>query len=150
MTFIALINKSRNIQHEQGHVGSNTKTLTLFSNLELRCRLKANSHRHANLKFEQLIEIVQFTRHARHDRDGTVLSCMVWRCKLSRPDSQTGAFCVWSVSECVQRRSATAGLTLTQNALVRQSVHTVTPDKTRLPRLPVDRRRDAGQAGSYV
>jgi len=26
-------------------------------------------------------------------------------------------------------------------------IHTATPDKTRLPRLPVDRRRDAGQAG---
>jgi len=30
-------------------------------------------------------------------------------------------------------------------------IHTATPDKTRLPRLPVDRRRrDAGQAGSYA
>jgi len=54
------------------------------------------------------------------------------------------------VSECVGRRSATAGRTPTQNAPVRRSVHTATPDKTRLPRLPVDRRRrDAGQAGSY-
>jgi len=34
------------------------------------------------------------------------LSCQVWQCKLSRPDSQTGAFCVWSVSECVHRRRA--------------------------------------------
>ena len=56
---------------------------------------------------------------------------------------------MWSVSECVERRSATAGRTPTQNALVRRSVHTGTPDKTRLPRLPVDRRRrDAGQAGT--
>jgi len=70
---------------------------------------------------------------------------------LSRPDRQTGAFCVWSVSECVRRRSATAGRTPTQNALVQRSVYTGTPDKTRLPRLPVDRRRrDAGQAGSYA
>jgi len=30
------------------------------------------------------------------------------------------------------------------------STHTVTPDKTRLSRLPVDRRRDAGHAGSYA
>jgi len=28
--------------------------------------------------------------------------------------------------------------------------HTATPDKTRLPRLPVDRRRDTGQASSYA
>jgi len=27
-------------------------------------------------------------------------------------------------------------------------IHTATPDTTTLPRLPVDRRRDAGQAGS--
>ena len=33
---------------------------------------------------------------ARHDTDRTVLSCPVWRCELSRPDRQTGAFCVWS------------------------------------------------------
>jgi len=58
---------------------------------------------------------------------------------LSRPDSQTGAFCVRSVSEP------------TQNALVRRLIHAATPDKTRLPRLPIDRRRrDAGQAGSYA
>jgi len=89
-------------------------------------------------------------RHARHDADRTVLSCLVWRCELSRPDSPAGAFCVRSVSECVGRRSATAGRTPTQNALVWRSVHTATPDKTRLPRLPVDRRRDADQAGSYA
>jgi len=67
--------------------------------------------------------------------------CLVWWCELSRPDSQTGAFCVWSASECVGRRSATAGRTPTQNALVRRSVHTATPDETRLPqpRLPVGR-----------
>jgi len=89
-------------------------------------------------------------RPPRHDTDGTVLSCLVWWCELSRPASQTGAFCVWSVSECVGRRSATAGRTPTQNALVRWSIHTATPDKTRLPRLPVDRRRRySGQAGSY-
>jgi len=29
---------------------------------------------------------------ARPGRDRTVLSCLVWRCELSRPDSQTGAF----------------------------------------------------------
>ena len=97
--------------------------------------VKPNSHRHG---------------HARHDADRTILSCLVWRCELSRPDSQAGAFCVRSVSECVGRRSATAGRTPTPNALVWRSVHTATPDKTRLSRLPVDRRRNAGQAGSYA
>jgi len=43
-----------------------------------------------------------------HTTDRTVLSCLLWRCELSRLDRQTGAFCVWSVSECVGRRSATA------------------------------------------
>ena len=28
-------------------------------------------------------------RHARHDTDRTVLSCLVWRCELSRPDRRT-------------------------------------------------------------
>jgi len=45
---------------------------------------------------------------------------------------------------------ATAGRTPTQNApLVGRSIHTATPDMTRLLRLPVDR-HDAGQAGSYA
>jgi len=57
-------------------------------------------------------------RHARHDTDRTVLSCLAWRCELSRPDRRTGGLCVWSVSECVGRRSATAGRTPTQNAFV--------------------------------
>ena len=70
---------------------------------------------------------------------------------MSLSDEQTGAFCVRSVSECVRQRSATAGRTPTQNALSRRSVHTAAPDKTKLPRLPVDRRRrDAGQASSYA
>jgi len=39
----------------------------------------------------------------------------------------------------------------TERTCLAVSVHTATPDKTRLPRLPVDRRRrDAGQAGSYA
>ena len=62
--------------------------------------------------------------HAGHDTDRTVLSCLVWRCELSRPDSQTGAFCVCSVSECFRRCSATAGRTPTQNALVSSHCHT--------------------------
>ena len=97
-----------------------------------RTDLKANSH-----------------RRARHDTDTTVLSSLVWwRCELSRPDSQAGAFCVWSASECVRGRSATAGRTPTQNALVRRLIHTAI--QTRLPRLPVDRRCDAGQWDSYA
>jgi len=84
---------------------------------EWRCGvLKANSH-----------------CHARYDTHRTVLSCLVWWCELSRLDRQTGAFCVWSVSEWVWRRSATAGRIPMQNTLVRWSIHTTTPDKTRLP-----------------
>ena len=33
-------------------------------------------------------------RHTRHDTDRTVLSFLVWRCELSRPDRPTSAFCV--------------------------------------------------------
>ena len=33
-------------------------------------------------------------RHARHDTDKTVLSCLLWRCEFIRPDRQTSAFCV--------------------------------------------------------
>jgi len=76
----------------------------------------------------------------------TVLSCLVWRCELSWPDSQTGAFCVWSVPQCVGRRSATAGRTPTQNALARRSIHTATPDKTVAPACrPPPRRRPGRQ-----
>jgi len=77
------------------------------SNYFLSATVKANSH-----------------RHARHDTDRSVLSCLVWRCELSRLDRQTGAFCVWSVSECVGRRSATIGRTPTQKALVRPTQFT--------------------------
>ena len=68
-------------------------------------------------------------RHASHDTDRTVLSGLMWRCELSQPDRQTGAFCVWSASECVGRRSATAGRTPTQNVLVGRSIHTAISDK---------------------
>jgi len=47
--------------------------------------------------------------HARHNTDRTVLLCLVWRCELSRPDSQTGAFRVWSALECVRRSHCAAG-----------------------------------------
>ena len=33
-------------------------------------------------------------RCTRHDTDSTVLSCLVWRCELSRPDHPTSAFSV--------------------------------------------------------
>ena len=99
-----------------------------------KVRVKADSH-----------------RHARHDTDRTVLSCLVWRCELSRPDRQTGAFSLVRVGVYWAARSATAGRTPTQNALVRPSIDTATPDTTRPSRLPVDRRRrDAGQAGIYA
>ena len=83
-----------------------------------------------------------------------VLSCLVWWCELSRPDRQAGAFCV-----CLCR-SVSGGAVRPPDALRRRthlsggradSIHTATPDTTRLPRPPVDRRRrDAGQAGSYA
>ena len=53
--------------------------ITSLSTIRVRRtrRLTANSH-----------------RHARQDTHGTVSSCLVRRCELSRPDRQTGAFCV--------------------------------------------------------
>jgi len=75
-------------------------------------------------------------RQTRHRYDCFVLLCLVWRCELSRLDRQsrqTGAFCVWSVSECVRRRNATAGRTRTQNALVGPTQFATT-DTTRLDR----------------
>jgi len=39
-------------------------------------------------------------RHTRQDTDRTVLSCLVWRCELSRPTARQ----VRSASECVGRR----------------------------------------------
>jgi len=48
-------------------------------------RVKANSH-----------------RHVRHDKDGTVLSCLVWRCELSRPGRPTSVFCVGRVCRAAQ------------------------------------------------
>jgi len=49
---------------------------------------------------------------------------------------------------------ATAGRTPAQNALIERSgilnSHRDIRDTTRLSRLPVDRRRNAGQAGSYA
>jgi len=69
-------------------------------------------------------------RHARHDIDKAVSSSLVWRCELSRLDRQTGAFCVWSASESVWRRSATAGRSPTQNALVGPTQFTSPPPET--------------------
>ena len=64
----------------------------------------------------------------------TVLSCLVWRCELSRPDRQTSTF---SVGVC---RAAQALPVRPPDALRRRihlsggradSVHTATPDTTR-------------------
>jgi len=64
------------------------------------------------------------------DSTQTGLYCRVWCGGVtSRLDRHTGAFCVWSVSECVGRRSATAGRTPTQNALVGPTEFTP-PDTT--------------------
>jgi len=52
---------------------------------------------------------------------------------------------LWLGGECAR------GLLFSRHARVSKLIHTATPDTTRLPRLPVDRRRrDAGQAGSYA
>ena len=59
-------------------------------------------------------------RHARHDTDWTVLSCLVWRCELSRPDSQTGAFCVRTASKCV-RHSVSVGAVRPPDAFRRRT-----------------------------
>ena len=65
----------------------------------------------------------------------TVLSCLVWRCNLSRPDM------------CVLRRSASGGRTASPDTLRQtrhrthlsgcrsDSVHTATPDTTKLSSL---------------
>ena len=78
-------------------------------------------------------------RHTRHDTDRTVLSRLVWRCEPSPPD------------KCVQhqRRHCRCDRWTHSDAertCRAASIHTATP----LSRLPVDRRRDAGQAGSYA
>ena len=53
---------------------------------------------------------------------------------MSRPDSQTGAFCVGSALECVGRRSATAERTPTQRTCPTVSSHPHTrQDKTAAP-----------------
>ena len=55
--------------------------------------LKANSH-----------------RHARHDTDRTVSSCLVWRCELSRLDRPTSPFCirVYRAAQCDRRTHSDA------------------------------------------
>ena len=77
-------------QHVHRHGGLHRPIQTLPGHqqvtMPLCYRLKADLH-----------------RHSRHDTDRTVLSCLVWRCVWSRPDCQTGAFCVWSASECDRR-----------------------------------------------
>jgi len=67
-------------------------------------------------------------RHARHDTDRTVLSCLVWRCELSRPDSQTSAFSVgvclaaqcdrWTHSEAERNCRAVISHRQTRHSLV--------------------------------
>jgi len=62
-------------------------------------------------------------RHARHDTDGTVLSCLVRRCELSRLDRQTGAIfliflnIVKLTMRSVMCRSASGGAVRPPNAL---------------------------------
>jgi len=89
-----------------------TMSLCLYymsvSHLPRWCEL--DSHRQLKTVVERKFEVRTRSEqssnshgHARHDTDKTVLSCLVWPCELSRPDRQTGAFCVGSASECVGR-----------------------------------------------
>ena len=90
-----------------------------------RPHLKANSH-----------------RHARHDTDKTVLSRLVSRCELSRPDSQT----MRSVSDLC--RSVSDGAVRPPGALVGPTQFTPpVRDKTVAPacRPPPPRRRPGRQ-----
>ena len=124
----------KNVEANSHRHARHDKTVLSVSRPLRRCELDSRQLKTvADRKFEVWTRSEQSSnshRHTRHDTDRTVLSCLVWRCELSRPDSQTSAFCVWCVPECVGRRSATAGRTLTQNSLVRRSVHTGTPDTT--------------------
>jgi len=61
-------------------------------------------------------------RHTRHNTDRTILSCLVWRCELSRPDRRQ----VCSALKCDGQRSVSTGHTHTptQNALFWRSSRT--------------------------
>jgi len=85
-------------------------------------------------------------RHTRHNTDRTILSYLVWRCELSRPDRRQ----VCSALKCDGQRSVSTGHTHTLRRKMHFSGGQAAPDMTRLSRLPVDRRRDPGQAGSYA
>jgi len=65
---------------------------------------------------------------------------------MSRLDRPTSAFCVGVSGGTVRPPDALRRRTHLDGRA--DSFHTATPDTTRLSRLPVDRRRDAGQAGS--
>ena len=107
-------------------------------NLKIYLQLCRTAHVYA---LSVLAAYSSFNRHARHDTDRTVLSCLVWWCELSRPDRQAGAFCV-----CLCR-SVSGGAVRPPDALRRRthlsggradSIHIATPDTTRLPRPPVE------------
>jgi len=84
-------------------------------------------------------------RHARHDTDMTVLSCLVWRCELSPPDRQTSAFSVGvcSAAQCDRRTHSDGERTC---PAVNSHRHT-RQDKTAAPacRPPPPRRRPGRQ-----
>jgi len=48
--------------------------------------------------------------YTRHDTDRTILSCLVWRCELSRPDGRTSAFSdgVCRAAQCDRRTHSDA------------------------------------------
>jgi len=74
-------------------------------------------------------------RHARYDETVSSVSSPLWRCELDSRQLET-----------VADKSLKS-----QHVQSNRTIHTGTPDTTRLSRLPVDRRRrDVGQTGSYA
>jgi len=120
LDWIALETVKPNSHHHARH----DKTVLSVSRPLQRCELAGNSRPSPieNLKFEHVNSNCPIhTVTPDTTQTGLFLSCLVWRCELSRPDNQTSAFCVWPVSDCVGRRIATAGRTPAQDALVWRS-----------------------------
>ena len=158
------------------HLHTNVLIDAFGHTVQADCRLKANSHSHARhdktvlsvshalrrceLNSRQLKTVADGSLKSEHvnsncpihtatpDRTQTWLFCRVWCGGVNwvGPDSQAGAFCVWSVLECIGWRSATAGHT-TQNALAVNSHRPSRHDKTAAPacRPPPPRRRPGRQ-----
>jgi len=95
-----------------------------------------------------LSAIVQFTppRQTRHRRDCFVVSGVAVWIESAGPPDRCVLCLVWvgvcPAAQC-DRRTHSDG----ERTCRADSIYTTTPDKTRPSRLPVDRRRDTGQAG---